>query len=105
MKDQDKTLAILAHVLGIFTGFIGALVVLIASKNKIVKQHAKLALNWQISYTIYTIIGVILIFLLIGLLIIPALAIMNLIFCILGAVNASEGKLWKYPLAIKFFKV
>jgi hypothetical protein len=104
MKDQDKTLAILTHLLGIFTGFIGALIILIVSKNKKVKEHAKLALNWQISYVIYSIIGGILIFFLIGFLILLALAIINLVFCIIATIRASEGKLWKYPMSISFFK-
>jgi uncharacterized Tic20 family protein len=42
---------------------------------------------------------------LIGFLGLVVFSILNLIFSIIGAVKASEGKFWKYPISIPFFKV
>jgi uncharacterized protein len=105
MAKEDKTLGILTHVLGLFTGFIGPLIIFLIADDKKTKDHSKLALNWQFSLLIYMIVSFVLIFVLIGILLIIALGIMNLIFSIMAAVKASNGEKWKYPLAIPFFDV
>ncbi|MFP4403524.1 MAG: DUF4870 domain-containing protein [Candidatus Woesearchaeota archaeon] len=101
---KDNTLNIITHILGYFTNWIGPLIILLVTKEKDVKEHAKKALNWQISLIIYTIISFILVFVLIGFLLLFALAIMNIVFCIMAAVKASNNELWDYPLAIPFLK-
>jgi uncharacterized protein len=101
---KDNTLNIITHVLGLFSGFIGALIIFLVTKEKDVKEHAKKALNWQISLLIYSFISGILIFVLIGFLLIPILGILNIIFCIMAAIKANKGELWNYPLTIQFLK-
>ena len=103
-SSDQRTLAIITHILGILTGFIGPLIVMLVAKDKQTKNHARNALNWQLSTIIYFIISFILILILIGILFIVAIAVLNIIFCIMAAIKASEGKLWKYPLTIQFFK-
>ena len=78
-KKQDTTMPVLAHILGLVTGFIGPLIILLISKKNYEKDHAKLALNWQISLVIYGIISIILVFILIGILFLVALGVLNLI--------------------------
>lgn len=101
---KDNTLKILTHVLGLLTGFIAPLIIYLATKQKDVKEHARKALNWQISYIIYSIISFILIIILIGFLLIGALIIANITFCIIAAIKASENKIYNYPLTINFIK-
>jgi uncharacterized protein len=101
---KDNTLKILTHILGLITGFIGPLIILLASEDKHDKEHSKKSLNWQISVAIYSIVSVALMFILIGIPIFIALYILNLIFCIMATVKASNNELWDYPLAIKFLK-
>ena len=103
-KSNQRTLETLVHVLGIFTYFIGALVVFLSSSDKEVKRHARNALNWQISAASYMIISLVLMLIIIGFFLMIAVVILNLIFCIIATVKASEGKLWEYPLSIKFVK-
>jgi len=81
-KDECN-MAMLAHLLGIFTGFLGALVVWLMKKDSsaFVGEESKEALNFQIT-----------------------MLIMNFIFCILGAISASKGKPYKYPFAIRLLK-
>lgn len=50
---KDNTLNIITHILGYFTNWIGPLIILLVTKEKDVKEHAKKALNWQISLIIY----------------------------------------------------
>ena len=102
---QDNTLPILTHILGLLTGFLGPLVILLASSKEDAKKHAKIVLNWQFSLLIYFIIAGILTLVLVGFFLFIALGIMNTIFSIIGAVKASEGEVWKYPLSIQFFKI
>jgi hypothetical protein len=40
----------------------------------------------------------------IGILLIPVIGICNLIFSIMGAVAANEGKLYRYPIALRLIK-
>ena len=103
-KSDDNTLAVITHLLGWFTGFIGPLIVLLATSNAKVKTHAKNALNWQISMIIYSVVSGILIIIFVGFLLLFALGIINMIFSIIAAVKAGHGEAWKYPLAIRFFK-
>lgn len=104
MAKNDNTLAILTHLLGLFTGFIGPLIIFLITDSKVVKDHARKALNWQFSLMIYFIVAFILVFLLVGFLLIFALFIVDLIFTIMATVKASNGELWDYPMSIKFFK-
>lgn len=103
-KEDARVMSILAHVLGIFTGFIGPLIIYLVATDKTSKVHAKNALNWQISVIIYWIISFILMIVLVGFLLMVVLMILNLVFCVLAAVNASKDKVWKYPLSFNFFK-
>lgn len=104
-KSGDNALPVITHLLGLFTGFLGALIVLLVAENNQVKNHARNALNWQISSCIYIIISIPLMLLLIGFLTFFATILLNIIFCIIAAIRASESKLWEYPLAIQFIKV
>ena len=70
-------------------------------------RHGLMILNWLLSSLVYGLIGVGLcltvIFAVIGVPMLVALAALNIIFPIIGAIQASGGKLWKYPLSINFF--
>jgi len=100
--NSGKVLAILAHILGLFTSFIGALVIYLIAEDSFAKENAKEALNWQISLIIYMIISAILIFVIIGLALLVILGILNLVFCIYAAIKASDEEVWKYPASIRF---
>jgi len=98
---DDCNIAMLAHLLGIFTGFLGALIIWILKKDDsgFIASQSKEALNFQITITIGFIIAWLLAF--IGAILIPILLIVNLIFCILGAIAASKGQDYRYPFAIR----
>lgn len=103
---DDCNIAMLAHLLGIFTGFIGALVLWLVKKDEssFISDQAKEALNFQITIAIAFFVSWILAFVLIGMLLIPVLVVVNLVFCILGAVAASKGQAYKYPFALRLVK-
>lgn len=50
---DERTFGLLAHVLQIFTGFMGPLVILILKQNsRFVKFHAMQSLIWQLSFMV-----------------------------------------------------
>lgn len=104
--NDECNLALLTHVLAIFTAFLGPLIIYIIKRDEspFVRENARNALNFQISLLIYYFIAGILVVLLVGVLFIAALYVINLIFCILAAVAARDGKIYKYPLTIQFLK-
>lgn len=104
-KHQDNTLGILSHILGLLTGFIGPLIIFLSTEEKEGREHAKNALNWQFSLMIYFVVGLLLVFVFVGIIVLPILGLLNAVFCIIAAVKANEGKFWKYPISIPFFKL
>jgi uncharacterized protein len=58
----------------------------------------------MISLTIYGFVSFTLMFVLVGFLTIIAVAIMGIVFPIIGGIKANNGELWQYPLTIKFIK-
>ena len=73
-------------------------------KNPQIDQHGKIVLNWIISSFIYGLVIIVCAFLFFGLLLAPVLAILMIVFPVIGAVKANDGIAWKYPLSIPFFK-
>ena len=71
--------------------------------NTLVDQHGKVVLNWIISSVIYWMVILVLCFVLVGFFLLPVLLVLEIVFPIIGAVRANEGKVYKYPLSIPFF--
>ena len=87
-------------------GLVVAIVLWAIAKDKYpqVDRHGKIALNWQISYVIYFLASAVLCLALIGLILLPVVWVLGIVFPIIGAVKANVGTTWKYPLSIPFFK-
>jgi uncharacterized Tic20 family protein len=111
-SEEARNLAMFCHLLG-FAGFVvpfgsilGPLVLWLIKRedHPFVDDQGKQALNWQISIFIYAIIATFMIVVLIGLLLLPAVLIMWLVFTIVGAVKAQKGIAYRYPLTIPFVK-
>lgn len=106
VTSDEKNLGLLAHLLSLFFGFIPPLVIWLIKKDEsqFVAHHAKEALNFQISMLIYFIGAGILCLLLIGFLLLPILALFNLIVIIIATISASKGEAYRYPLTIRFIQ-
>ena len=105
-----RTWNILCHasaLLGVFIHFpghiLGPLIVWLAKRHDSpeIDAHGKESMNFQISMLIWNIIAGILCLVLIGIPILILLHILNIIFVIVASIQASEGKLYRYPLAIR----
>ncbi|AJM77500.1 DUF4870 domain-containing protein [Rathayibacter toxicus] len=102
---DEKTWAVVTHVLGIFFSFLPSLIVFLVFKGRgpFLEAHAKTALNFQLTTLIAYAAGTILAFVLIGFVVFIVVPILVLIFSIIAAVKASAGEYYKYPLSIPFF--
>lgn len=100
---EECNLAMLAHLLGIFSGFVGALVLWLVKRedNGFAAQEAREALNFQITIAIAMMAAFILKFVLIGFLLVPLVFLANFIFCLLAALSTAKGKAYRYPLALR----
>lgn len=106
-------MAMLSHLLAIFTGWLGPLIIYLVEKDKnpFTREHAAESLNFQLTIIIVTlgllILGIPLLFIGIGFLFIlaaSAISIVALIFTIIATVETSKGRHYRYPACIRFIK-
>ena len=106
---DERTMALVAHLLGIITCFVGPLIIWLVNKDanpakSFATDQAKEALNFQITLAIIYVIGIILSIVGIGILINFAASIAGLVFAILAAVKANNGEAYRYPFALRLVK-
>lgn len=101
--EDERTLAILCHALGVVFWILPPLIIYLWKKDDsaYVAAHAKEAFNFQLSLGI---VAILLFVTLIGILFIWILGIMDVVFCIIAALKASENKMYRYPLTIRLLK-
>ena len=100
-------LAALSAFVGVpFGHVLGPLVVWLIKRNEIpmVEQQGKESLNFQISMTIYGMVAFLLVFVVVGIFLLIGLGIFNLVMVIIASVRANDGRLYRYPLTIRFLK-
>lgn len=113
-KDKNEnTLGIVSHLLG-FAGLvvpvggniIGPLVMWLLKRadSPYLDATGKEVVNFNISFTIYAAIAFVSFFIFIGFLLMPVVGIAWLVLTIIGAIKASEGKIYRYPLTIRLIK-
>jgi len=93
--------ALVASVVAL--AFLGPLIVMLTKGNEspYVRRQAVESLNFQLSILIYAIVSFVLVFVLVGLLLLPIVGLMWLIFTIIGSVRASKGEEYRYPVTIR----
>ena len=100
---DEKTMALLSHVLTFVASFLAPLIIYVVKKDEsaFVSSHAKESLNFQITVVLIIIVLCITI---IGILLVWLVGIISLVLVIIATIRASEGKLYKYPVSIRFIK-
>lgn len=103
---DEKTWAILTHVGGILFHWLVPLIAYLVLKDRgpFVRWHTRQALNFQLTLLIAYIVGVVLTLLFVGLIVLLAAFVLNIVFGILAAMAANRGEFYRYPLAIEFVK-
>ncbi|WP_210744739.1 DUF4870 domain-containing protein [Nocardia flavorosea] len=101
-----KLWGMLAHVGGILLGWIAPLIVWLMYKDRdeFVRRHAVHALNFQILLFISMMVSALLSIILIGLILLPIVWILGLVFSIMAGIAANKGEEYKYPMNVSFVK-
>ncbi len=107
-EGDEKTMGLLAHLLGGFTYILGPLIIWLIKKDEspFVNDQGKEALNFQITILIgfvaASIIAMIPIIQCVAALLYPAIGIVSLIFGVLGGLEANKGNVYRYPFVARF---
>lgn len=113
MSADERLWGMLCHLLalsgfiGIPLGFVlGPLVAWLIKKDQypFVNDQGKESINFQISMLIYGIISGVLIFVVIGIPLLIAVAVVDIIYVIVASIAANDGRAYRYPLTIRFLK-
>ena len=117
-SENERTFGMLAHLLGIFTGFLGPLIIWLVKKDEMpfVNDQGKEALNFQITFilTMFGLIiaGIVLAFIpLLGMILVilivlceVALSIGWLVLLIMATIAANKGLRYRYPVCLRLIK-
>lgn len=89
-----------------FGNLIGPLIIWQIKKNEFpsVDAHGKEAVNFQISVLIYFFVSILLTFVLIGIPLLVATVIGNLVCIVIATIKAINGEPFRYPLSIRFIR-
>ena len=111
-NQQNNTEAMLSHLLALcgfvvpFGNILGPLVFWLMKKDQspVVAREAKEALNFQITATLAIIVCVILMFVVIGLFLLPIVGLANLAFIIIAIIKSNKEGSYRYPFALRLIK-
>ena len=109
---QERQWALICHLSALsgyvipFGNLIAPIIIWSMKKDEMpmVDEHGKEVINFQLSMMIWMIISGILILVVIGIPLLIMLAILQVVFIIIGAIKADSGQLYKYPMTIHFIK-
>lgn len=110
VTEEDKTLGLVCHLLGIFTGFLGPLILWLVKKDSspYIAHHGREALNFQLTLLLCFLglgaVTVVLMFVFVGIFLIPViivLRILALVAEIMAAVAAQKGEWHRYPFCFR----
>lgn len=107
---DEKLWAMLCHLSALagfvfpFGNIIAPLIIWMVKKDEfpLVADQGKEALNFQISLTVYIVAAVILIFVAIGIVLLPILGLYGLIMIVIASIKANEGEKYRYPFTMRF---
>jgi len=105
---EQRTGMMLAHLLGLLFGILGALIYWVVNKDRndipYVQDQAQEVLNFELNVLGLVIISSILIVVLIGVVLLPVVCLAAFVLSIIGAVKAYNGELFRYPFIIRLIK-
>jgi len=106
VTESERLLAILSHALTLVAGFLAPLIIYLLKKDEspYITEHAKESLNFQITLTIFYVIGFVTLIFLIGFIILPAIGILHLVLVVVATVKAADNKFYRYPFNIRLVR-
>jgi uncharacterized Tic20 family protein len=98
--------ALAGLVIPIIGAVVGPLIIWQIKKDEFpfVDHQGKEAVNFQISMLIYGVVAGLLCFACVGVFLLAAVIVVDLVFLLIAAVKANNGEAYRYPLCIRFIK-
>lgn len=112
VSEEERQWGMFAHLSGLagfivpFGNFIGPLIIWQIKKDDMpfVDDQGKEALNFQITVTLAVISCIILMFIVIGVLLLPLVGIAALVLTVIAAIKAHGGEAYRYPWCLRLLK-
>ena len=114
MPDRDTRMwAMFCHLAGLAlligipaANILGPFIVWQVKKEQhpFIDAHGKESMNFQISMFIYGLVAGLLIFVCVGMVLLPVLIVVDIVFVIIASIKANDGQAYRYPLTIRFIK-
>jgi hypothetical protein len=109
---EERQWAMFAHLSALvgllipFGSILGPLIIWQIKKAEMpfVDDQGKEALNFQITVLLVVIVCFILMFILIGMLLLPIVGIAWLVLSIMGGIKANNGETYRYPFTLRLIK-
>ena len=106
---EERNWALFAHLSAFagclipFGSILGPLIIWLVKKDQMpfVNDQGREALNFQITMAIAMVVSAVLILILIGLVLIWAVVVFDVVFIIIAAVKASNGEHYRYPISLR----
>ena len=105
---EDRNWAMAAHVGSLVSawlalGLFAPLLVLLlkGESSPYVRRHAVESLNFQLNALVYIVVFALLIFVLVGLVLLPLYGIFYLVVVVVATMRASSGDEYRYPLTVR----
>ncbi|CAN5487781.1 DUF4870 domain-containing protein [soil metagenome] len=101
---DEKFWATLVHLGAIFFHFLPALIgyFVLRERGPFIREHTRAALNFQLTVLLGYLVGFFTVWILVGYLVLLAVAVLNIVFSIMAAIAANRGEYYTYPVALKF---
>lgn len=103
---EERQMAMLAHLGGVLTGWIAPLVLYLMKKDQspFIADQAKEALNFELNVFVVLIVGILLFVVIIGIPIVLAALVGNVVLGIMAGMQANEGKVYRHRHIVRIIK-
>jgi uncharacterized Tic20 family protein len=110
--NEERTLGLLSHLSSLsgfiipFGNILGPLLMYLIKReeSEFAADQAREALNFNITMTLAMIVAAVLMIVLIGFLLLPALGLAWVVLTIIAAIKANEGEWYQYPFTLRLVK-
>ncbi|WP_318508854.1 DUF4870 domain-containing protein [Bacillus sp. T3] len=104
--NEERTWAAVIYGISFFTVFIGPVVIWLIKRNEseFIDYHGKEYLNFLISYTVYSIVSMVLMLVLVGFILVWLVGVLAFIFTIVAAIKAYEGEDYRIPFVFRLIR-
>jgi uncharacterized Tic20 family protein len=105
-NDSARSMAMLIHLLAIFTGWLVPLILWLVKKDEspFINQQGKEVVNFELTLMIGVVAGIATACIFVGFIILLGVSVVNIVFGIIGTIAVNKGQPYRFPVCIRFIK-